>query len=129
METNNSLPQNTPPSLPANSASFTIGETYTGPLPHPAILQGYAEIDSSFPERVFVDFEQNSKQHREQELIALQAKINDTKRSQWMAFAVIVLGIVGTLVLAYLGKDAASVCTALATGAMIFKGIFVRNNN
>ena len=122
---NSRPPQNTS-AMPGKMASnsVTIEEAYRGPLPHPTILQGYGTIDPSFPECVFTEFEKNSQHHREQEQQALVAQMNDVKRGQWMAFSIITMGLAGTLVLAYLGKDAAAVCTALGTVAMIFKGMF-----
>lgn len=33
---------------------------YQGPLPLPSIMEGYKNIDSSFPERIMKEFEKNS---------------------------------------------------------------------
>lgn len=98
--------------------------TYSAPLPPPAILKGYGDIDPSFPERVFSDFEKNSQHVRDQERTALKMQARDTKTGQWMAFAVIMTGLIGTMVLAYLGKDYAAIATAVGTAVMIFKGAF-----
>jgi len=38
---------------------------YSGPLPPPGLLQGYGDIEKSFPERIMADFEKNSQHFRE----------------------------------------------------------------
>ena len=55
--------------------------------------------------------------------------INFDKRSQLMAFTIIIVGLLGTFFLAYLDKDIASIITGLGTIALIFKGVFSKNNN
>ena len=71
-------------------------EHYSAPIPHPTIMKGYAEIDASFPDRIFAEFEKNSEHFRKQEEAGLIAKIDEVRRAQWMAFgiAMFLLGIV-----------------------------------
>ncbi len=97
---------------------------YSGPLPLPQILQGYKEIDPSFPERVFSDFEKNEQHIRDQERKSLEINAKNATIGQIMAFIIIMTGLISTVILAYLGKDAAAVGLALGTVAMIFKGTF-----
>lgn len=61
---------------------------YSGPLPHPAVMKGYKDIDPSMPERIMQQFEHDAEHVREQETAALKADIADTRRSQWMAFII-----------------------------------------
>ena len=98
--------------------------SYSGPLPLPQILQGYKEIDASFPERVFSDFEKNEQHIRDQERISLETNAKNTATGQIMAFIIIMTGLISTVTLAYFDKDAAAVGLALGTVAMIFKGAF-----
>ncbi|MBO6305053.1 MAG: DUF2335 domain-containing protein [Selenomonadaceae bacterium] len=98
--------------------------SYSGPLPLPQILQGYKEIDSSFPERVFSDFEKNEQHIRDQERKSLEISARNTTMGQIMAFIIIMTGLISTVALAYFDKDAAAVGLALGTIAMIFKGAF-----
>ncbi|MBQ7515305.1 MAG: DUF2335 domain-containing protein [Schwartzia sp.] len=106
-----------------------VTNQYVGPLPHPAIMQGFGEINPSFPERIMAEFEKNSEHTRQQEKAALDAQIQETARGQWMAFAVILLGFGGTMALAYAEKNVASVATGVCTAILLFKGVFQKKNN
>ncbi|MCR5559370.1 MAG: DUF2335 domain-containing protein [Schwartzia sp.] len=105
-------------------AGLQVTNQYVGPLPPPAIMRGFGDIDSSFPERIMSEFEQNSEHTRAQEVKALQAQIEETKRGQYMAISIIGAGLAGTFLLAYLDKDVASAATGICTAMLIFKGIF-----
>ena len=83
---------------------------YSGPLPHPEIMQRYKDIDPSMPERIMKQFEYDAEHVREQEKAALEAEIADTRRSQWMAFAIAAFLL-------------AIVLAALLLGNMTFAGI------
>lgn len=98
--------------------------SYSGPLPLPQTLQGYKDIDSSFPERVFADFEKNEQHIRDQQRKSLEINAKNATIGQVMAFIIIMTGLISTVILAYLDKDAAAVGLALGTIAMIFKGTF-----
>lgn len=101
-----------------------VTNQYIGPLPSPEDMQGFGNIDTSFPERIMQEFEKNSEHTRQQEQIALQAQITETRRGQYMAFFVILGGFIGTMALAYSGKNAASIAVGLGTAVMVFKGVF-----
>ncbi len=79
-------------------------EHYSAPIPHPAIMKGYAEVDASFPDRIISEFEKNSEHFRNQEKTGLDAKVDEVRRAQWMAFciSIIILGIV--IISLYLGN-------------------------
>lgn len=89
--TNNQKPENTPPAVQIHQM------TYQGPIPAPSIMDAYAKVDPSFPERIMRDFEKNSEHIRKSKEMELQASIDERKRGQWMAFflSVLLLGIVG----------------------------------
>ena len=53
----------------------TKTETYSGPLPHPSILQGYKQIEPDFPMKVVNEWERNSAHIREQEQKELDLQI------------------------------------------------------
>lgn len=98
--------------------------SYSGPLPLPQTLQGYKDIDPSFPERVFADFEKNEQHIRDQQRKSLEINAKNATNGQIMAFIIIMTGLISTVILAYLDKDSAAVGLALGTIAMIFKGTF-----
>lgn len=73
---------------------------YSGPIPPPQILAGYAEILPSAPERILAMAEKNAQHIRDMEAKSLDADIagiskkeNEIKRGQLCAFGVVVLFI------------------------------------
>ena len=58
----------------------TQTETYSGPLPHPSILQGYKQIEPDFPMKVVNEWERNSAHIREQEQKELDLQIKKELR-------------------------------------------------
>lgn len=111
----------------------------TSPLPPPEDFAKYKEIIPDLPERILKQFEIDSvterelKKEKQSAEIELQrsgqkADIEFDKRSQWMAFILMLGGLIGTIILAYLDKDIAAVATAIGTTALIFKGVFTKNS-
>lgn len=109
------------------------------PLPPPEDFAKYKEVMPDLPERIVKQFEEDSsvtrelKKERQKATIELQKSAQEAdfafdKRSQWMAFGLIALGLIGTILLAYLDKDAASLATAIGTVFLIFKGTFSKNS-
>lgn len=105
------------------------------PIPSPEELEGYKRVDPNFPERIFRQFEEDSVTNRElqKEIQAanielnkreLEADIAFEKRSQWMAFSLIMLGIVVTFIFAYLDKDSFAIIMGLGTFVAAVKGVF-----
>ena len=99
----------------------TKTETYSGPLPHPSILQGYKQIEPDFPMKVVNEWERNSAQIREQEQKELDLQIKKELRGQWMAFIVSVLSLSIVLVSVLTGNIAFAGVSALAVFALIAK--------
>lgn len=116
-------------SLPINNKNIntviaTKTEQYTGPLPPASEFAKYKEVIPDMPERILKVFEEDSAQVRKLKEKALDNEASYDARSQWMAFSIIMLGLIGTLILAYLDKDVASIITGIGTVALIFKGTF-----
>ena len=99
-------------------------EQHTGPIPTADEFARYREVLPDAPERILKVFEADSKHTREMQKSGLDAAVAFDKRSQYMAFTIIMGGVTGTLILAYLDKDVAAIMTGLATAALIFKGTF-----
>jgi len=81
------------------------------------------------PERIVKQFEEDSIHVREFQKRKQEADIAFDKRSQYMAFVIIMFGFVGTLILAYFDKDYAAIATAIGTVALIFKNTFSKSDN
>lgn len=100
---------------------------YQGPIPHPSIMEGYQNIDASFPERIMKQFEANSEHIRTMEAKAQQADIDRDKRGQWMAYSVTVV-LMGVVLWAfYQGNYAIGSVGGLFWLAWIVKA-FMENN-
>jgi uncharacterized membrane protein len=54
-----------------------VSELHSGPLPHPVVLAGYAEIDASFPQRIIAMAEAQAEHQRALQSKALDADVND----------------------------------------------------
>lgn len=73
---------------------------YSGPLPHPAILERLGQIDPEFPRRVFDLVEQEQSHRHEVEKERLAAAVTDTtaarrerRLGQWLGFAIMIGGL------------------------------------
>lgn len=80
------------------------------------------------PERIFRQFEEDSISVRELSRKALEDDAAFDKRSQYMAFVIILVGMLGTFLLAYFDKDIAAICTGIGTAALIFRSTFSPRN-
>ena len=76
------------PGIKQETKPTFVTTQYIGPLPPPAALEGYKNIDPRFPEIILTDFEKNGEHARSQERKALEAQIEDVKRGQYMGFFV-----------------------------------------
>jgi uncharacterized membrane protein len=54
-----------------------VSELHSGPLPHPVVLAGYAEIDASFPQRIIAMAEAQAEHQRTMQIKALEADVTD----------------------------------------------------
>lgn len=99
-----------------------IHQTYEGPIPSPSIMEAYARVDFTFPERIMRDFENNSQHVREKAIKELDASIAEKKRGQWMAFmlSLLLLGIIGLSL--WLGNT-----TFAGIGSFAFVGLLIRS--
>ena len=90
--------------------------TYKSPLPPPAILQGYKEINPAYADMIMQDFVKNSEHYRNAEMADLEAQIKESRMGQRMAFL---------LSLALLGIVALSVWLGNITFAGLSGGTFI----
>ena len=73
------------------------------------------------PDRILKQFEADSASARELSHQALGSDIKFDVRSQYMAFLIIIISLLGTVFLAYNDKDVAATCTGLSTLLLLFK--------
>ena len=75
-----------PPDNGEIAAVSVAAVTYKGPLPPPAILQGYKEINPAYADMIMQDFVKNSEHYRNAEMAELEAQIKESRMGQRMAF-------------------------------------------
>ncbi len=100
--------------------------TTVGPIPSPEEFAKYKQVSKDMPDRILKQFEADSINVRELAHKALKADTEFDKRSQYMAYSVIVASLLGTIFLAYSDKDIAAICTGLSTLFLAFKDVFSR---
>lgn len=97
---------------------------HVGPIPSPEEFMRYKEVMPDLPERIIKQFEADSESARELKKTAQENDIAFDKRSQWMAFCIIITGLLIAFALSCMGKDIASYVMAIGTAAYIFQGTF-----
>ncbi len=92
-----SAPQKANNSQVPQSIQIQSTTTYQSPIPPPSIMEGYARLDPTFPDRILKEFEKNSQHIRDCERTKLESTIQERRRGQYLAFvlAMGVLGIIG----------------------------------
>lgn len=85
-----------------------IQESFSGPLPHPRLLQGYENIKPGFAERIVVMAEKEQAHRFECDDKVIDSSIKTSRRGQWMGYSIalsfgiiaLVLGLMGEVVVA-----------------------------
>ena len=102
------IPQdkNQPKTILANSRTTEI---FSGPIPSPAILQGYAELDHSYPDRILkmAEMHVNADVNRKnKETIAIA-------RGQWFSFVIAIFGILSAIFFVLKGLSGVAISAIL----------------
>lgn len=92
----------------------------------PDVLLKYKAMIPDAPERVLAVFEKNSATERLVVEQALSAQRSDNLRRDWMAFGIIIVGMVVSAVFAYLGKEWLSGGTLVAIIAYAVMGYLLK---
>lgn len=77
--------------------------TFEGPMPPPAILEGYEKLVPGAAERILSMAESDAKHQRELEFAALRATENEIKRGQNFALIVALASLSAAMYALYLG--------------------------
>lgn len=81
---------------------------FSGPFPPPAILDGYGEVDASFPPRIFRMGEIEQEHRHGMDRNALRAESRNSLLGIVSGFVVALSGLATTAWIAYLGHPAAA---------------------
>lgn len=101
---------------------------FKGPIPHPDIFKGYAEVIPDAPERILKVFEADSAHTRNIQSAALEAEKQDNQRTHWMAWSLIAMCMGLALIFAVMKMEwlAGAALTAPILGAAT---AFLRGRN
>lgn len=80
-------------------------ELFSGPIPHPELLKGYEDVKQGFAERIVAMAEEQQKHRFECERNMVNGTISESKRGQWMAFAIAILFLIASVALGLYGHD------------------------
>lgn len=97
--------------------------TYTGPLPEPVDLQAYDMIVPGAAERIISVFERQAEHRHDLEQRVIDGSESRAGIGQWLAFIVMLTGVVGGCVVAVVGEPKAGagiVAAAFAAGSLTY---------
>ncbi len=96
---------------------------YQGPLPHPDILKGYAELDATLPDRIVRMAETEMASRHAAQTQALSHSFTLAKLGMYSGLAVALAGLGAASYMAQFSAVAAAVIGAVDLGVLV--GIFV----
>jgi len=91
-------------------------QSFSGPLPHPEILEGYGRIVEGGAERVIAMAERQSEHRQKLEVKAISSQLQESGKGQLFGFCLGILGILGSTAVGIFGHWAVGV--AIAAGAL-----------
>lgn len=80
-------------------------ESFTGPLPHPEILQGYDKVQAGFAERILKMAEDEQAHTIRCEDKIVSSVTSQSTRGQWFGFILAILFLIVAGVLGFYGHD------------------------
>ena len=117
--------------LPVESAEKLVKVTHTqsiefsaGPLPHPKFFQAYDDTLPGAAHRILTMAEKQQEHRHAQQSALLASDTSREPRGQWMAFAIVIVALIGGFTLVTFDKTIEGVTTALgAIGGIA--GVFI----
>jgi len=88
----------------------THHQSFSGPIPHPSILEGYPEEVRN--KIVEMAVKEQSHTHEIEE-VSLDAAIKKDKRGQWMGFGIAITGLLAAAFIAQFSPEVAGIIAAL----------------
>lgn len=118
----------------AVSQQVTAAAMFSGPLPHPEILEGYDQIQSGFAQRIVTLAEREAAHRQEIEKISAQQNVEAMRKTlmerrigQIFAFIVALAAITGAVYCASIGAYAVgSVIAGTAAVGMVSAFLYIR---
>lgn len=104
--------------------SKIVAEMYSGPIPHPDLFAKYEETLPGSADRILGMAEKQAKHRQELEKAVVFSGVRDSRRGQYFAFIIGVIGIVGGFILILFNKNAFGIATII-TSLTALTGVFV----
>jgi uncharacterized membrane protein len=119
-------PQELVRSNPAGGAftAVTQSVTFTGPLPHPAILARYNEAIPNGAERIVAMAESQSAHRERIELMVVQGNVQSQARGTNYAFILCLAALIGGFALLFTGRSAEGWVSILGSLSAV-AGVFI----
>lgn len=80
--------------------------SFSGPMPHPDVLEGYDRIVPGAAERILAMAESDSKHQQAIEFAALRAAESEIKRGQWFGFTIGITALIASMLALWMGSPA-----------------------
>lgn len=101
-------------------------QSFSGPIPHPELLEGYERVQPGLAERIVAMAEKEQTMQLECDKAYVEGPIKATRRGQWMGFAIAIVFVIAATVLGILGRTAVAI--TLGGGTLVaLVTIFVTN--
>lgn len=95
------------PQVIASFAQTTVSSEYSGPIPPPHLLEQYSRIDPNLVAHIITGSKEERHHRHSCEKAIIDRSFSQTKRGQWLAFSIAIIGIAIGGFLAYTGKEIA----------------------
>lgn len=98
-------------------------ESFSGPIPPPAILERYAATYGDAPRIIFETFEKQTLHRHEMEQILIRGSEKRAGRGQFLGTSILLVALLGGMGLAFTGREAIGIAVvglALTTGILSY---------
>jgi uncharacterized membrane protein len=116
--------RNSPPPSSTAISTVTQSVSFTGPLPHPALLAKYNEVIPNGAERIMAMAERQSAHREALEAQVVAGNVASQARGSHYAFIISLVTIIGGFVLIGMGKSVIGVSAVIGSLATL-AGVFI----
>jgi uncharacterized membrane protein len=116
--------RNSPSQPSAAVATVTQSVSFSGPLPHPALLAKYNEVIANGAERIMAMAERQSAHRESLEAQVVAGNVASQARGSHYAFIICLVTIVGGFVLIGMGKNILGISAVIGSLATL-AGVFI----
>jgi len=107
------------PSNQQNQQAIATLQSFSGPLPHPELLENYNDIIPGAAERILSLAEAEAAHQHDIELLALQCASNEARLGQWFGLIIGICAFITVIISVILGAEK----TAMVVGGTTVVGL------